>query len=145
MHTHVGNNRYFEIMKNSNTLRVFVADDSTIVRAGVINMIAAIPGVDIIGYAEDGLQARDLILKSLPDVLVMDIRMPHKNGIEVLEEVKAVHPEIKVIMLTNYPYPQYRKRCMQAGADFFFEKAMEFNQVIEVLTGMTRNRTAATA
>jgi DNA-binding NarL/FixJ family response regulator len=121
-------------MKQTIPLRVFVAEDSTLVRAAVVDMIASIPGVEIVGFAGDGLQTMDLIRKTPPDVLVLDIRMPGKSGIEVLQEVKQTSPGITVIVLTNYPYPPYRKKCLEAGADYFFEKAMDFDKVIEVLT-----------
>jgi len=125
-------------MKRSNHLCVFVADDSTLVRAAVVDMIACIPGVKIVGFAGNGIQALDHVRKTPPDVLVLDIRMPGKSGIEVLREVKRTQPGITVIMLTNYPYPPYRQKCLEAGADYFFEKAMDFDKVIEVLAGMSQ-------
>ena len=125
-------------MKPLNALRVFVADDSTLVRAAVVDMIAATPGVEVVGFAGDGLQTVEFIRKTPPDVLILDIRMPGKSGIEVLQDVKQTHPHVTVIMLTNYPYPPYRKRCLEAGADYFFEKAMDFDKVIDVLASMSQ-------
>jgi DNA-binding NarL/FixJ family response regulator len=62
--------------------------------------------------------------------------MPSGSGISVLEEVKRRGKSPVVIMLTNYPYPQYRKKCMDAGADYFFDKSNEFHKVTEVLARM---------
>jgi len=121
-------------------LRVLVADDSTMVRAGVIDMINQIPDVEVIGYAEDGVQAIAMVEKLRPDVAILDIRMPEKNGIQALEEIKRSHPQIIVIMLTNFPYLPYRKKCMSAGADYFLEKSMEFGAVIQVLTDLGQKR-----
>lgn len=67
------------------------------------------------------------------DVVILDIRMPGRNGLDVLRDIKEGSPESKVIILTNYPYPQYRRRCMEEGADFFFDKSSEFEKVTEVL------------
>jgi YesN/AraC family two-component response regulator len=68
-----------------------------------------------------------------PDVVILDIRMPENNGIQVLEAIKKSAAAPVVIMLTAFPYPQYRKKCLEAGAEYFFDKATEFEQVAEVL------------
>ena len=125
-------------MKPLSPLRVFVAEDSPLVRAAVVDMIASIAGVEIVGFSGDGLEALAFLQKTPPDVLVLDIRMPGKSGIDVLQEVKRTYPGITVIVLTNYPYPPYRKKCLEFGADYFFEKAMDFDKVIDVLTRMSR-------
>jgi DNA-binding NarL/FixJ family response regulator len=121
-------------------LRVLVADDSTLVRAGVIDMINQIPEVEVVGHAEDGVQAIAMADQFIPDVAILDIRMPEKNGIQALEEIKRSHPQITVIMLTNFPYLPYRKKCLAAGADYFLEKSMEFNTVVQVLTDLSRKK-----
>jgi len=114
-------------------MKVFIADDSAVVRERLKEMLSEIPEVKIIGQAEDGLQATNLITKLNPDVVILDIRMPRGNGIDVLQNIKKDNPSLIVIMLTNYPYAQYRKKCMAAGADYFFDKAIEFEKVTEVL------------
>jgi DNA-binding NarL/FixJ family response regulator len=114
-------------------MKIFIADDSAVVRERLKEMLSEIPEVKIIGQAEDGLQATNLIEELNPDVVVLDIRMPRGNGIDVLEKIKKNNPALIVIMLTNYPYPQYRKKCMKAGADYFFDKSSEFEKVTEVL------------
>lgn len=114
-------------------MKVFIADDSAIVRERLIEMLSELPEIEIIGQAEDGLQAKNLITKLNPDVVILDIRMRRENGIDLLQNIKRDKQAPIVIMLTNYPYPQYRKKCMEAGADFFFEKSTEFEKVTEVL------------
>ena len=114
-------------------MKVFIADDSAVVRERLIDMLSELPDVEIVGQAEDGLQATNLIEKLTPDVAILDIRMPRGNGIEALQNIKKNNPALIVIMLTNYPYPQYRKKCMKAGADYFFDKSTEFEKVTEVL------------
>ena len=59
--------------------------------------------------------------------------MPNGSGIDVLKHIKKDNPDLIAIMLTNYPYPQYRKRSIERGADFFFDKSTEFEMVLEVL------------
>jgi CheY-like chemotaxis protein len=72
----------------------------------------------------EALEAVDFIPKLKPDVVILDVRMPGKNGIDVLKQIKTDESPPIVIMFTNYPYPQYRDRCLQAGADFFFDKTL---------------------
>jgi len=119
--------------KEGKTMKVFIADDSAVVRERLKEMLSELPEIEIIGQAEDGFQATKLIEKLNPDVVILDIRMPRGNGIDALQNIKKNNPTITVIMLTNYPYPQYRKKCMKAGADYFFDKATEFEKVTEVL------------
>ena len=113
-------------------MKVFIADDSAVMRERLIEMLSELPEIEIIGQAQDGIKAKNLIEKLNPDVVILDIRMPRGNGIDVLQNIKKDNPALIVIMLTNYPYPQYRKKCMKAGADYFFDKSTEFEKVTEV-------------
>jgi DNA-binding response OmpR family regulator len=65
--------------------------------------------------------------------VILDIRMPGGNGIQVLEAIKTSTAAPVVIMLTAFPYPQYRKKCLEVGADYFLDKTTEFERVVEVL------------
>ena len=117
-------------------MKVFIADDAQVIRERLSALLSDIEGIEVIGEAQDGLEARDSIRELKPDVVILDIRMPWRSGIDVLRDIKESNPDIKVIILTNYPYPQYRKRCMEEGADFFFDKPSEFEKVIEVIEGL---------
>lgn len=114
-------------------MKVLIVDDSSFIRERMISELLEIKGVEIVGEAEDGIEAKEAIFKLNPDLVTLDIRMPGLNGIDVLRDIKASHPDVKVLILTKYPYPQYRRRCMEEGADFFFDKSSEFEKVIEVL------------
>ena len=120
-------------------MKVFIADDSAPVRERLKTMLSELQGVEIIGQAGDAVEATKSILELKPDVVILDIRMPGGGGIDTLRNIKRVTPAPRIIMLTNYPYPQYRKRCMDAGADFFFDKSSEFHKVIEVLKQMMQD------
>ena len=113
-------------------MRVFIADDSPIVRARLISMLDDLDTVEIVGQARSGSDALEAIRRLRPDAVILDIRMPGLTGIEVLEEVKKSDPHLLVIMITNFPYQQYRDRCLSAGADYFFDKSSEFDKVIDV-------------
>lgn len=115
-------------------MRVLIVDDSAIVR----ERLAALIGqwsltIELIGQAQNALEAREAIWRLKPDLITLDIQMPGGSGIDVLKEIKKEASAPVVLILTNYPHPQYRKTCMQAGADYFFDKSTEFDKVAEVL------------
>ena len=117
-------------------MRILIADDSAVVRARLISLLADLRGIEVVGQAEDAIEARNLAEKLRPDVAILDLRMPKGSGADVLYDIKKLHPTPKVIMLTNYPHPENRKKCMDGGADYFFDKSNEFQKVVSVLMGM---------
>ena len=119
--------------RKRHTIKVFIVDDSKLVSDRLIVMISELPGIEVVGQAKNAQEAIDSIQKLKPEAVILDIRMPGGNGFDVLEKIKKDKSDTLVIMLTNYPYPQYREKCMNAGADFFFDKSTEFHKVIEVL------------
>ena len=118
------------------TMRILIADDSAVVRARLISLLADLRGIEVVGQAEDAIEARNLAEKLRPDVAILDLRMPKGSGADVLSDLKKLNPTPKVIMLTNYPHPENRKKCMDGGADYFFDKSNEFQKVVSVLMGM---------
>jgi len=117
-------------------MRILIADDSAVVRARLISLLADLRGIEVVGQAEDAIEARNLAEKLRPDVAILDLRMPKGSGADVLSDLKKLNPTPKVIMLTNYPHPENRKKCMDRGADYFFDKSNEFQKVVSVLMGM---------
>jgi DNA-binding NarL/FixJ family response regulator len=124
--------------KQRKILRVFIVDDSAVIRERLETMLSELKGIEIIGQAKGSTEAEEAIPKLKPDVVILDIRMHGGNGIEVLKNIKKDKNPPLVMMLTNYPYPQYRKKCKDAGADFFFDKSTEFDKITEVLKKLTR-------
>jgi DNA-binding NarL/FixJ family response regulator len=95
-----------------------------------------VTGLEIVGQVDNVADAVLEIRKTKPDVVTLDIRMPGGSGIEVLESLKK-HPSPPiVIMLSNYNFPQFRKKCLQSGARFYFDKSTEFHRVAEVLRSL---------
>jgi DNA-binding NarL/FixJ family response regulator len=113
-------------------MRVLVADDSDLVRMRLVDMLSDLEGIETICEAKEGLEAIQLIRKLRPDVVILDIRMPKRNGIEVITEINQENYKPVIIILTNYPHDQYRKRCLEAGSDYFFDKSCEFERVTEI-------------
>jgi len=121
-------------------MKVLIVDDSTIVRERLKATLSEITEPENISQAGDFLEAISSFQKLNPEVVILDIRMPGGSGIDVLQEIKkATNPPL-VIVLTNYPYSQYRRKCIEAGADFFFDKSTEFDKVTEVLKEVSQNQ-----
>ncbi len=121
-------------------MKVLIVDDSAIMRERLEAMLSEITELENISQAEDSLEAIRTFEKLHPEVVILDIRMPGGSGIDVLREIKKGAQPPLVIVLTNYPYPQYRRKCMEAGADFFFDKSTEFDKVTEVLKQLSQNQ-----
>lgn len=117
-------------------MRVLIADDSAVVRERLLQFLREVDGVQVVGQATDAMEARNLAEKLKPDVAILDLRMPKGSGADVLHDIKKLHPSARVIMLTNYPHPENRQKCIDLGADYFFDKSTEFQKVVSVLKGM---------
>ncbi len=117
-------------------MTILIADDSIDFRERIRNMVLGHKNVQIVGEPENGLEALKLVNEKDPDMMILDIRMPLMNGIQVLKKLKALGSKTIVCILTSYPYPQYKKKCLALGADYFFNKSDGFekiNMVIEKL------------
>lgn len=122
-------------------LRVYVVDDSELVRERLIDMVSEIEGVEVVGETGDVRGAETSIRQLRPDAVILDIRLPGGSGITLLRQMKRERSAATVIVLTNYPYPQYREECLVSGADYFLYKATEFDKVGEILNRMAGSRT----
>jgi DNA-binding NarL/FixJ family response regulator len=119
-------------------MKIVVADDSSLMRDRIKILLRSLNHNSEVFEAEDGVEALQLIEEKEPDLAIIDIRMPDMNGIEVLKKVREMKMKTKICMLTNYPYQQYRKRCLEAGTDFFFSKTEDFEKIKSVITDMLR-------
>ena len=118
---------------------IVIADDSSMLRDRIKSLLNGLKEKLVIYEAENGLEALQLIKDKKPDLAILDIRMPEMNGIEVLKKIRELKMKTKVCILTNYPYPQYKKRCLEAGADYFLSKTEEFEDIKIVITGLANS------
>ena len=111
------------------TVRVFVVEDSALIRRRIIDNVQSMSGFDVVGFAESEEEAIEAIKKLRPDVVVTDIRLKEGNGIAVVRQVRAgeMNPQPKIFVLTNFAYPEYQAQCSLAGADAFFDKSSEYD------------------
>jgi two-component system invasion response regulator UvrY len=109
-------------MNEKATIRVFIADDHAIVREGLKQILADSRDIVVGGEAENGLDAIRLFPKSRCHVMLLDISMPDKNGIEVLKQIKKEYPDTQVLMLSMHREDQYAIRSLKAGAAGYLTK-----------------------
>ena len=109
-------------MTDKATIRVFIADDHAIVREGLKQILAESRDIIVAGEAENGLDAVKLFRKSKCHVMLLDISMPDRSGIDVLKLVKKEHPDLAVLMLSMHREDQYAIRSLKAGAAGYLTK-----------------------
>src|ERR1035438_5950352 len=103
-------------------IRVILADDHPIVRAGIREALKQLPGVEVVGEASDGRETIKLVESALPDVVFMDISMPSLNGLEATERIIKAFPEVRVIILSRHDNEEYYWRALRVGASGYLLK-----------------------
>ena len=114
-------------------MKLFIVEDSAIIRGRIMAMVSILDNIQIAGSSGETVESLNMIRTLQPDIVILDIRLKGGSGIDLLQVIKNEFPGILVIMLTNYPYPQYQRRCLELGADYFFDKSREFEKIIDVL------------
>lgn len=122
---------------------VFIADDSSLIRKRLISALSDLEHIEIVGEADNGLEAIRAIRELQPEVVILDVKMPMGSGIDVLRNIKKGKAAPTVIMFTNYPLPQFRKKCLEWGADFFLDKSKEFTKLSLLLKKLSQSPTNA--
>jgi DNA-binding NarL/FixJ family response regulator len=115
-------------------MQVVIVDDSAIVRRRLAEMLVHVAHVTVAGEAGTVAEALERIPLLRPDVVVLDLHLPDGDGVAVLESVKRVVPAPVVVMLSNYADDFYRTWCEAAGADFFLDKAKQFDELPGILS-----------
>lgn len=118
-------------------MKVVIADDSKILRERLTEMATEISGINVVGQAATGFETIDQIEKFRPDAVLLDIRMPFGNGLDVLKNIKNKAYAPVVIVLTNFPLPQYQELCRKSGADYIFDKSNDFEKIFGLLNDMS--------
>jgi two-component system invasion response regulator UvrY len=117
------------------TVRLIVVDDHAIVRRGIVQVLAEHPDVLVVAEAHDYASLRAELKKhGEPDVLVMDVGLPGKNGIDILKALREDHPRLKVLIVSMYPEDQYAVRAFRAGAFGYLNKASAPEKLLDALS-----------
>lgn len=114
-------------------MKLLIVDDSVKFQQRLSAVISELTGIRDIEYAVDVPGAIEAVKEKKPDVVVLDFQIPGGSGIDVLKAVQLENPRPIIIVFTNYPYPKFRKSCLAAGADYFFDKSFAHNELICVL------------
>ncbi|MEO8287479.1 MAG: response regulator transcription factor [Chloroflexota bacterium] len=117
-------------------LTILIVDDQPSVLAALEQCFALEPDLSIVGYAADGNEALALAQQLHPDIVLTDIKMPNMNGIAATVALRAVAPEIKVVILTVYDNPATRAQALAAGADAFVAKHDDADVLLAAIRGV---------
>jgi len=115
------------------TIRVLLCDDQALVRSGFRMILEARPGLQVVGEAEDGAQAVRLARQTQPDVILMDVRMPHLDGVEATRQIVAAGSPARILVLTTYDLDDYVYAAIRAGASGFLLKDVQPAQLAEAI------------
>jgi DNA-binding NarL/FixJ family response regulator len=131
----------FDTVMDTKALRIFLVEDSPILRERLSDMLATWGDVDIVGHAETEETAVEKLQSEEWDVLILDLQLLRGTGLGVLRGLAGHRrPDTTVIVLTNYAIPSYQAHSVQLGADYFFDKAHEFRRIVEVLDEISQKR-----
>ncbi|MFF7776815.1 response regulator [Streptomyces tanashiensis] len=122
-------------------LRIVVVDDHTVMRAGVVALLAPVPDISVVGEAGDGREALDLVERLAPDVALVDLRMPVMDGVEATAAITAGPAGTRVLILTTYDTDVEIERAVEAGAVGYLLKDTTADQLAEAVRAAARGET----
>ena len=114
-------------------IKVLLADDHVVVRAGTRQLIERSPDITVVGEASDGAEAIQLAADLQPDVVVMDVRMPGVSGVEATRQIKETYPDMAVLVLTAHDDDEYVFALLQAGANGYLLKTAEADELVKAI------------
>jgi DNA-binding NarL/FixJ family response regulator len=122
-------------------VRVMLADDHTLVRGGIRKILEGQPGIEVVAEAADGAAALDLVRSTDADVLVLDLKMPGTDGIDVLRAAKGIRPQLKVVILTMHAGQEYVARAVKGGADAYLLKDSAVQDLVAAVAAVMAGQT----
>jgi DNA-binding NarL/FixJ family response regulator len=119
-------------------IRLIIADDHPVVRTGLQGMLAGQPDLEVAGEATTGIEAVDLVEKLRPDIVLMDLRMPEMDGVTAISEIKALQPEVHVLVLTTYDTDADILPAIEAGATGYLLKDAPRDELFRAIRAAAR-------
>lgn len=116
-------------MADDEAVKVLLVDDHDLLRRGIRTMLET-EGIDVVGEAADGTKVLEMVGELLPDVVLIDVIMPNKDGIEATREIKDNHPNIGVVVLSGHDDQQFVFDALKAGASGYLLKTAELDEVV---------------
>jgi DNA-binding NarL/FixJ family response regulator len=124
---------------------VVIADDHTVVRQGIRGVLEEVDGLEVVGEAGDGDEALALVEEHAPDVVVLDVSMPGKTGLEVARELRDTGSEVRILVLSMHDDPEYVLQAVRAGADGYVLKDVSPRELREAVQAVHEGREYFTA
>ena len=121
-------------------MKIFLVEDSAVLRDRLMMQLAHKKNAELVGSADDAPGAIEQIQRLCPDLVILDIRLRQGNGYQVLKAIKTPHQAPTILVLTNFPYPQYRDIFLANGAEYFFDKSTEFDNAMDCLTKLLEEK-----
>ncbi|MFP4368593.1 MAG: response regulator [Candidatus Kapaibacterium sp.] len=121
-------------------IRIMIVDDHAVVRKGLKQIFEEHPDLQVVDEAGSGNQLLDKLKKTECDVIILDISMPGKDGIDTLKDIKAERPDMPVLIFTMYPEEQYAVRVLKAGASGYLNKENEPEELIKAIHKVAQGR-----
>jgi DNA-binding NarL/FixJ family response regulator len=121
-----------------NKIRVLVCDDHLIVRQGIRMLLADAPDISVAAEAASGPEALAAVRTGGIDVVLLDIAMPQRDGLDILRQLKSEAPKLPVLMLSTYPDRQYAVRSLKLGAQGYLNKSLDAEQMVEAIRRVAR-------
>jgi DNA-binding NarL/FixJ family response regulator len=115
------------------TVRVLLADDDALIRAGLAVVLGTAPDLEVVAEAADGIEAIDLCVRHTPDVVLMDVRMPGIDGIEATRRLVTSRPDVKILILTTFHDDEYVYGALRAGASGFLLKRASPERLLDAV------------
>jgi NarL family two-component system response regulator LiaR len=129
-------------MSVAENIRILIVDDHAIVREGQHALIDTEPGMEVVGEATDGFEAVEMADTLQPDVILLDLLMPHKDGIEASEEIKAENPEARILVLTSFTEDEKVYAAIKAGAMGYLLKDSSPHEILSAIRQVYRGETS---
>ncbi len=122
-------------------MKVIICDDQAIVRDGLEMLLKLEPDIEVVGVAEDGAAAVEMVAKKAPDLVLMDLKMPIMNGVEATRQIRTKYLDVKVLVLTTYEDDKWVFDAIQAGASGYLLKDTPRDELVKAIRGTVTGRT----
>ncbi len=126
--------------EQSSPIRVLIVDDHPVVRIGLRTMFESESSIEVTGMAASANEAMAEVERSRPDVVLMDLRMPEKEGTETIVELRRLYPDLRILVLTNYEADEYIFRALQAGAMGYLLKSTPQAEIVQAVAMVHNNQ-----
>lgn len=121
-------------------MRILVADESVAVRDRIIEGLSNWGDVEVSHFSGGESGIIKFISTFGPDIIILALGIYNYQGVEVLKIIKGKYPFISVIMISNFPFPEYRQMCMDSGADYYFDETFEIDEILNTVLSMKLGR-----